>query len=173
MKRFRVQINSNIRAVTISAVLLIPTLYLTAQINPDVGPLVSTIIFGLAVVGILYVSDYLSKATIEIQLSSESFKHIWKKRFLFNKTPSFEIKWNQVTSYTFLEDRNTDTFELFLNNGNRYKISRFTLFKKKDDFNKFTHQLPKFLAKLNKDGFASIEKGKNDASFCRFKKNGS
>lgn len=91
----------------------------------------------------------LSSGKIEISLTSDCFKHVWIKRFIFNREKDIIIKWNQIIDYAFEDDRGIDTFKMSLINKMRYRILRLSYFTSKDDFNKFSIQFPTYINEIN------------------------
>ncbi|MFZ4740609.1 MAG: hypothetical protein ACOYLE_05550 [Bacteroidales bacterium] len=160
MKKYNINIHSN-RIAIISLIILFPlSLFIVDFITIGVNFTLHIIVFFGLIIGAGYLATYLSKSKIRIELTEESFKHIWVKRFIFSKEPDIKLDWNEIDNYFFENDRGFDSFQLTLNENKRYKITRYNHFPQHDDFYKFSIQFPKFINKVNTTENKSIKIGK-------------
>jgi len=161
MKKYNINIYSNKIAILCLIILFPLTLYIVNYITLGINFTLQILIFFVLMIGAGYLTTVLSRAKIRIELTEESFKHIWVKKFFFSRDKDIELNWSQILNYVFESDRGFDSFQLTLPEKKRYKVFRYNHFSQKDDFHNFEIQFPKFINKINatKDN-KSIEKGR-------------
>ena len=160
MKKYQFTIHSN-RIYIIIFIIFIPIFMFTLELLGKylLKGWLFLLLFGL-MLGFLYLASKLSKALISIELSDEGFKHIWIKRFMFNKEEDVEFKWDDIVDYFFERNENWSRFQLTLKDNKCYKFNRSDFFNRKDDFYKFERQFPDYINKINLDKDKTIKVGK-------------
>jgi hypothetical protein len=145
-------------------------IFLVLSLMPkEMNSIFTTILLLGLLAGIAYLATILSSARIKIEITEESFKHIWIRKFYFSREKDIEIKWSQIIDYVFDADKGFDSFQLTLPNHKRYKIYRYNYFPQKDDFVKFHAQFPKNLEQINEINDKEIKKGKTFYQEAGFK----
>jgi hypothetical protein len=169
MKKYYININSHRIAIILVIILFSVFFYVLSSLPKGMNSIFSFILILGLFVGIAYLVTILSRARIKIEITDESFKHIWIRRFLFSREKDIEIKWSQIIDYVFEEDRGFDSFQLTLPDNKRYKIYRYNYLAQKDDFDKFNTQFPKNLRKINEINEDEIKEGKSFYQEAGFK----
>ena len=169
MRSYYVNINSNWRAIPVAAIFFGISIYLMNRIPSDWPELLNFVAIAILFFSPIIPVTILSRGKIRIELTEYAFRTIWIKRFFLSKEPDVELHWNRVIDYVNQEDRGLDSFRLTLTNNQQFKFYRYTFFPQRDDFEKFIHQLPTFLQRVDLADKRTIKRGKTEFQTRSFK----
>ena len=170
MKTYKINTNSNKRAVFIAIILYPVAFHLMTLIPQNWPDWVNFGIISILFLGPMYPVTLLSRGKIQIELTEELFRTIWVRRFFLSRKPDIELHWDRIIDYVHQEDRGLDSFRLNLTNNQQFKFYRYTFYPQKDEFSKFLTQFPNFIQKINLDNSAPIELGKTEFQTRSFKR---
>lgn len=149
IKEYNIKVHSSSRLI-IGLIILNPlqffiiSEYLTI-FDPTDNQITIFIIGFLLITSSAYLSHLMTYGKIRLVVTDKGIKHIWVKRFIFNKESDFFIPWTRIIDFE------TESYQLFnqtfinLTKGFRYKINRCNAFLIKDDFKAFLSDLPELL----------------------------
>jgi hypothetical protein len=169
MKSYEININSNKRAIPIAIIFFGLSIYFMTLIPSDWPDVVNFITIAVLFFAPIIPITIFSRGKIKIELTEESFRTIWIRRFFLGKDPNIELTWNRIIDYVNQEDRGIDSFRLTLTDNQQFKFYRYTYYPQNDDFDKFLTQFPKFIKTVNLGDQKSIEEGRTEFQTRSFK----
>lgn len=169
MRSYYININSNWRAIPVAMIFFGISIYLMTLIPSDWPELLNFAAIAILFFSPIFPVTILSRGKIRIELTEDTFRTIWIKRFFLSNEPDVELSWNRVIDYVNQEDRGLDSFRLTLTDNQQFKFYRYTYFPQKDDFDKFLHQLPTFLQRVDLANERTIKRGKTEFQTRSFK----
>jgi len=162
MKTYKININSNKRAIPVAIIFFGLSIYLMTLTPRDWPQYVD-----LGVIAILFFAPIIpvtifSRGKIKIELTEEVFRTVWIRRFFLSREQNIELNWSRIIDFVNQEDRGLDSFRLTLTNNQQFKFYRYSYFPQKDDFDKFLAQLPKFIENVNLASTETIQQGQTE-----------
>ena len=150
MKKYEINIFSNKIAVLSALILVVFASEFAVLISDKFTKLNTAFIillfFALAYFGV----RFLSKGKIVIELTENSFKHTWIKKFLFSSEIDIELEWDDILNHGGGFWQLHEYFQLDLNNNKKYRIYRWAVFSPKDDFRRFEKEFSNYLNSIKK-----------------------